>query len=88
MKTDGVFTVKISSAPTTSSGDARGGSELEPEAEKKFVPQPRMSSCLAIKHGILYLYGGIFESGKESSRSEPVNRTQEWRFRFRTRTGI
>lgn len=64
VKTDGVFTVKISSAPTTSTGDARGAGEQEPGAEKKFVPHPRMSTCMAIKHGILYLYGGIFESGK------------------------
>nr|XP_050031392.1 kelch domain-containing protein 4-like [Dermacentor andersoni] len=26
-----------------------------------FAPVPRMSSCMAIKHGILYLYGGMFE---------------------------
>ena len=66
VKTDGVFTVKISSVPTTSSGDGPVQGEQKLEVQKKFVPHPRMSACLAMKHGILYLYGGIFESGKIS----------------------
>ncbi|XP_076470965.1 kelch domain-containing protein 4-like [Babylonia areolata] len=60
----GVFTVTIGpqseamSGVPSSSGGAAGG-----EVEKLFVPCPRMSPCLAVKAGVLYLYGGKFEVG-------------------------
>ncbi|KAK8773481.1 hypothetical protein V5799_011986 [Amblyomma americanum] len=58
---DGVFTVKIglSKEKTT---DAMSQEAATSEAPKEsFIPVPRMGSCLAIKHGIFYLYGGMFE---------------------------
>lgn len=65
VKTDGIFTVRISSGAAV--GTASCG-DLKPDKDEiqddRFWPQPRMSSCLAIKHGVLYLYGGIFETGK------------------------
>ncbi|XP_022661959.1 kelch domain-containing protein 4-like isoform X2 [Varroa destructor] len=66
VKTDGIFTVRISSGAAV--GAASCG-DLKPDKDEiqddRFWPQPRMSSCLAIKHGVLYLYGGIFETGDQ-----------------------
>ncbi|OQR75247.1 kelch domain-containing protein 4-like [Tropilaelaps mercedesae] len=86
VKTDGVFTVKISTGLTDGaavSGDSlrEGKKELN---DGRFWPQPRMSSCLAIKHGILYLYGGIFESGDKQLTlrdmySIDLHKMDEWK---------
>ncbi|XP_060520369.1 kelch domain-containing protein 4 [Cylas formicarius] len=56
---DGVFTVTI--GPTTSV--AAGKVPVISEIKDNFHPSPRMNCGLAIKHGMLYLYGGMFEDG-------------------------
>lgn len=65
IKTDGVFTVKISTASASATAAAEDPKEnTKATRDNRFWPHPRMSACLALKHGILYVYGGIFESGK------------------------
>lgn len=59
---DGVFTVTIGASKDKAPAEALC-QEATTSGEPKdvFVPVPRMGSCMAIKHGILYLYGGMFE---------------------------
>ncbi|KAI4469831.1 kelch domain-containing protein [Holotrichia oblita] len=58
---DGIFKVSIGPTPTnpavgSSQGDSSSSSNI-------FIPSPRMNCGLAVKHGTLYLYGGMFEDG-------------------------
>ena len=55
---DGVFTVTAGVQGTSSDSAAAVGMETD-----AFVPSPRMNPLLAVKNGVLYLYGGIFEEG-------------------------
>ncbi|XP_033328312.2 kelch domain-containing protein 4 [Megalopta genalis] len=55
---DGIFTMTI--GPTTSGPVIQ---KKDSVSENMFVPCPRINPGLAIKHNILYLYGGIFEDG-------------------------
>ncbi|KAL8590625.1 hypothetical protein ACOMHN_011061 [Nucella lapillus] len=57
----GVFTVKIGSQSDEASGGMSSSSGGGGEGGKLFVPCPRMSPCLAVKAGVLYLFGGKFE---------------------------
>ena len=59
-ETDGVFTVTIGAQSDAASEGAIANSG---EGEKLFVPCGRMKPCLAVKNGVLYLYGGMFEDG-------------------------
>ncbi|KAK3866195.1 hypothetical protein Pcinc_028256 [Petrolisthes cinctipes] len=55
VNSDGIFTVTVGPAPqTTASVDKK-------VSEEAFVPSPRMNAGLAVKKGILYLYGGMYE---------------------------
>ncbi|OAD59620.1 Kelch domain-containing protein 4 [Eufriesea mexicana] len=54
---DGIFTVTIGST-STSAIDKK-----ENVYKNVFVPCPRISSGLVVKHNTLYLYGGMFEDG-------------------------
>ncbi|XP_018561672.1 kelch domain-containing protein 4-like [Anoplophora glabripennis] len=56
---DGIFKVTVGPA-STSAGSTSTSTEL---TTKVFQPSPRINCGLAIKHGILYLYGGMFEDG-------------------------
>lgn len=56
--TDGVFTMTV--GPAASSSQPEQMITSSPEA---FSPSPRMSCGLAVKHGFLYLFGGVFEDG-------------------------
>ncbi|KAL1429081.1 hypothetical protein MTO96_016812 [Rhipicephalus appendiculatus] len=59
---DGVFTVTIGASKDKAPAEAmRQEATTSEEPKDAFVPVPRMGSCMAIKHGILYLYGGMFE---------------------------
>ncbi|XP_050303701.1 kelch domain-containing protein 4 [Anthonomus grandis grandis] len=78
---DGVFKVTIGPA-ATSSGDV--GSKTEEEKLNLFQPSARMNCGLAIKHGILYLYGGMFEDGgRELTFSDlysiDLKKVDEWK---------
>ncbi|KAJ8951339.1 hypothetical protein NQ318_009273 [Aromia moschata] len=57
---DGIFKVTVGPAPATSSDSVASSPE---QTSKIFQPSPRMNCGLAIKHGVLYLYGGMFEDG-------------------------
>lgn len=50
---DGVFKMTVGPAPTSSDCTSPDN-----ESQKNFQPSARMNCGLAIKHGILYLYGG------------------------------
>ncbi|XP_054013467.1 kelch domain-containing protein 4-like isoform X1 [Hylaeus anthracinus] len=54
---DGIFTVTIGPASTASTH------KKENAHENVFVPCPRINPGLVVKHNVLYLYGGMFESG-------------------------
>lgn len=56
---DGVFKVTVGPKPTSSNQETI---RLNDSA-KLFSPCPRINCGLAIKHGSLYLYGGMFEDG-------------------------
>ncbi|CAH0546671.1 unnamed protein product [Brassicogethes aeneus] len=56
---DGIFKVTVGPVPVTSST-----SLLQTlEETQLFRPSPRINAGMAIKHGILYLYGGMSEEG-------------------------
>ena len=58
---DGIFKVTIGPAPTnTQSVD---GTEINMGAASTFTPCPRMSCGLVVKHGVLYMFGGMAEDG-------------------------
>ncbi|CAH1099021.1 unnamed protein product [Psylliodes chrysocephalus] len=57
---DGIFKVTVGPAPTCSKSNAIFDKQ---DLTILFQPSPRMNCGLAIKHGILYLYGGMFEDG-------------------------
>lgn len=56
---DGIFKVTLGPTPSVSNNDPTTPNE----AVKLFRPSPRINSGLAVKHGVLYLYGGMFEDG-------------------------
>ncbi|CAH1179032.1 unnamed protein product [Phaedon cochleariae] len=56
---DGIFKVTLGPAQTNSITNITNTDTTV----KTFQPSPRMNCGLAIKHGILYLYGGMFEDG-------------------------
>lgn len=56
---DGIF--KVTVGPTSSTTNAV--TSTSNEGNELFRPSPRINCGLAIKHGILYLYGGMFEDG-------------------------
>ena len=57
---DSVFTVTIGPQGGGSSGVARGDGC---PSSAPFVPRARMNCMLAVKHGVLYMYGGLYEEG-------------------------
>ncbi|KAJ8919748.1 hypothetical protein NQ315_006277 [Exocentrus adspersus] len=57
---DGIFKVTLGPAAASSVPAFACTSEV---AAKVFQPSPRINSGLAIKHGVLYLYGGMYEDG-------------------------
>ena len=59
---DGIFTVTIAAAHTdTSVSDSpETGCETQTNC---FMPCPRMNPMLCVRHGTLFLYGGVFEDG-------------------------
>lgn len=59
---DGIFTVTVGPAISSSSGPSTG---IVADAPKLFQPSPRMNCGLTVKHGVLYLYGGMYEEGSK-----------------------
>lgn len=60
---DGVFTVKIGASSSSKASTIENKKENIEDPKEIFVPLPRMNVCLVVKHGFLYLYGGMFETG-------------------------
>uniref|UniRef100_A0A6P7G8K9 Kelch domain-containing protein 4-like n=1 Tax=Diabrotica virgifera virgifera TaxID=50390 RepID=A0A6P7G8K9_DIAVI len=58
---DGIFKVTVGGAPSTSEGEVINSKQ----SPSYFSPSPRMNCGLAIKHGVLYLYGGMYEEGSK-----------------------
>lgn len=61
---DGVFTVTV--AAPQSSASASDTITTEPACDLQtdsFMPCPRMNPMLCVRHGTLFLYGGVFEDG-------------------------
>ncbi len=58
---DGIFTVTV--GPQSGGASAAGGDGSSQTEEDIFMPCPRMNTLMAVKHGILYLYGGMYEDG-------------------------
>ncbi|KAI0236404.1 Kelch domain-containing protein 4 [Lamellibrachia satsuma] len=59
--TDSVFTVTIGPQGGSSMRSVEGGDGCVCSAP--FVPRARMNSMLAVKNGVLYMYGGLYEEG-------------------------
>ena len=59
----GVFTVTIGPQSGEASAGLASGAGADGVEEKLFVPSGRMKPCMAVKNGVLYLYGGTFEDG-------------------------
>ena len=63
VKEDDIFTVKIgpqTGALSSSSTGQQGDAVMDVD---NFMPRPRMNALLAVKNGVLFLYGGFFEVG-------------------------
>ena len=81
---DGIFTVKIgpqSNNNERTSNEAASSTDANPDI---FVPHPRMSALMAVKNGILYLYGGIYEVGDKQLSlcdmySLDLHKLDEWK---------
>lgn len=58
---DGIF--KVTVGPATSVASSQQNAESSSGAQHVFTPSPRMNCGLVVKHGILYLYGGLVEDG-------------------------
>lgn len=82
-----VMTIKqvISSQQTPSSDEEDSAEEDEEEAaELQVEPSPRSSTMMAIKQGVLYVYGGMFEVGDRQFTlndlySLDLHKMEEWK---------
>ena len=83
---DSVFSVKV--GPQSSVSQNMDSSDIDNSEsvvnENLFVPQPRMGATLAVKNGVLYLYGGMYESGdKQWTLSDfyslDLHKMDEWK---------
>jgi hypothetical protein len=77
---DGVFQVKIGPALGSAPGEEPGD---EQRAVKVFQPHPRMGPLMAVKNGVLFLYGGMFERGDKQFTfkdfySLDLSKMEEW----------
>lgn len=64
MVEDGVFTMTLGPASSKAASDAYDLSLNENSRENAiFSPSPRINAGIAVKHNVLYLYGGIIEDG-------------------------
>ncbi|RZC36859.1 Kelch 4 domain containing protein [Asbolus verrucosus] len=78
---DGVFKVTVGPSQPASTNK---NIDTSASAVKIFQPSPRINSGLAIKHGTLYLYGGMFEDGDKQITfsdfySVDLKKLEEWK---------
>lgn len=62
---DGVFKVVVGPSVSSQTSAETASSQYESKESAAANPHPRMNCGLAIKHGILYLYGGLNEQGEK-----------------------
>lgn len=81
---DGVFSVKIGpqSSGTFPQNSACSSVDLI-STTAIFEPKPRMNASLVIKHGVLFLYGGLYEEGDRQLtlsdfHSLDIHKLDEW----------
>ena len=79
-RNDDIFTVKIGPQSTSSVSAVQQSNSDTPSL---FVPHARMNTLLAVNHGMLYMYGGIYESGdKQITLSDmyslDLHKLDEW----------
>lgn len=82
---DGVF--KVTVGPSVESAQ-NTSCRLNKDEVVSFQPSPRINCGLAIKHGILYLYGGMFEDGDKEVTycdlySIDLKKMDEWKVLIR-----
>ncbi|GIY69903.1 kelch domain-containing protein 4 [Caerostris darwini] len=83
IKSDDIFTVTVSSSVSVESSE-KSASASSSSSNEAFAPKARMNSTLAVKNGILYLYGGTYEEGDRQYvlsdfYSLDVHKVDEWR---------
>ncbi|XP_054719958.1 kelch domain-containing protein 4-like [Uloborus diversus] len=81
---DSIFTVKIGPQTSSSSAANPTSSSTIRSSSQNFIPKPRMNGSLVIRHGTMYLYGGIYEDGdKQLTLSDfyslDIHKLDEWR---------
>ncbi|XP_035216585.1 kelch domain-containing protein 4-like isoform X1 [Stegodyphus dumicola] len=82
---DNIFTVKIGPQnPLAVSSEGVSSSSNQIFPIEIFVPKARMNASVVIKHGILYLYGGLYEEGDRQLTlsdfySLDIHKLDEWR---------
>ena len=59
---DGIFTVTVA-APQSGASTSNTAETVSDVRSECFTPCPRMNPMLCVRHGTLYLYGGVFEDG-------------------------
>ncbi|XP_054275074.1 kelch domain-containing protein 4-like [Macrosteles quadrilineatus] len=79
---DGVFTMTV--GPALTSSDANTSAVAENSGATPTHPRPRMNCGLAVKHGTLYMYGGLFEQGERTFtlsdlHALDLHKLDEWR---------
>lgn len=77
---DGVFQVKIGPALGSILGEGTGERD---QVVQVFQPHARMGALMAVKNGVLFLYGGMFERGDKQFTfkdfySLDLNKMEEW----------
>lgn len=80
---DGVFSVKIGPQVSETSEISASCSIEMTSGAPAFLPNPRMNANLVVKHGILYLYGGLCEDGDRQLTlsdfySLDIHKLDEW----------
>jgi len=80
---DGIFTVTVAGpqSGTLASNAAETASDSQTDS---FVPCPRMNPMLCVRHGTLFLYGGVYEDGDRQVTlsdlySIDLHRMDEWK---------
>jgi len=59
---DGIFTVTVAGPQTGASTSETTEAVCDVQADC-FMPCPRMNPLMCVRHGCLFLYGGVFEDG-------------------------
>jgi len=59
---DGIFTVTVA-APQSGASTSNTTETVSDLQSECFMPCPRMNPMLCVRHGTLFLYGGVFEDG-------------------------